>query len=286
MASLLTTEQLLEDRALTPLLEATETGFAADLLARVQRVCRGGKEVSLLVAGMGVQVLLLPFGGGGDAKGEAWRAVLLLVAHRYPKVRKATADALYVHLLTYGEEALPPLPDDGATYLDADGNEAGAAAADPAAALEALNGLLLETPWLDNADAHAKPARAAMLATLGLRPPQRGGGAGGAREAAGAGGGDVRESGGRGGAEFGRSGARRCYSKSGDLLHSLASLEVTEPRTHKYHEIGLVGAESSPRTRRCACKAARGGGGDGGRRRWIRDGGREAEGRGAAAQRD
>ena len=93
LASLLTTEQLLEDRALNPLLEATETGFAADLLARVQRVCRGGKEVSLLVAGMGVQVLLLPF-GGGDAKGEAWRAVLLLVAHRYPKVRKATADAL------------------------------------------------------------------------------------------------------------------------------------------------------------------------------------------------
>ena len=172
LASLLTTEQLLEDRALTPLLEATENGFAADLLARVQRVCRGGKEVSLLVAGMGVQVLLLPF-GGGDAKGEAWRAVLLLVAHRYPKVRKATADALYVHLLTYGEEALPPLPDDGATYLDADGNEAGAAAADPGAALEALNGLLLETPWLDNADAHAKPARAAMLATLGLRPPQQ-----------------------------------------------------------------------------------------------------------------
>ena len=41
------------------------------------------------------------------------------------------------------------------------------------AALEALNGLLLETPWLDNADAHAKPARAAMLATLGLRPPQQ-----------------------------------------------------------------------------------------------------------------
>ena len=152
----MTTEQLLEDRALTPLLEAKENGFAAELLARVQRVVRGGKEVSLLVAGMGVQVLLLPFGGGGEAKGEAWRAVLLLVAHRYPKVRKATAEALYVHLLTYGEEALPPLPDDGATYLDADGNEAGAAAADPAAALEALNGLLLETPWLDNADAHAE----------------------------------------------------------------------------------------------------------------------------------
>ena len=81
---------------------------------------------------MGVQVLLLPFGGGGDAKGGAG-ALLLLVAHRYPKVRKATADQLYVHLLTYGEEALPPPPDDGASFLDADGRpraSAGAAAAD------------------------------------------------------------------------------------------------------------------------------------------------------------
>eukprot|EP00327_Prymnesium_parvum_P043176 CAMPEP_0195647850 /NCGR_PEP_ID=MMETSP0815-20121206/30319_1 /TAXON_ID=97485 /ORGANISM="Prymnesium parvum, Strain Texoma1" /LENGTH=131 /DNA_ID=CAMNT_0040791447 /DNA_START=1 /DNA_END=397 /DNA_ORIENTATION=- len=41
---------------------------------------------------------------------ESLRATLLLLGHRYPKVRKTAADLLYVHFLTYGDPgALAPL---------------------------------------------------------------------------------------------------------------------------------------------------------------------------------
>ena len=166
LASLLTTEQLLEDRALTPLLEAKENGFAADLLARVQRVCRGGKSVAL--DGEMGRMLLLPF---HPATRRARRGAPSSSSSPHTQGAEGDAD-LSTFICSPTARRCRRCPTT-ARYLDADGNEAGAAAADPAAALEALNGLLLETPWLDNADAHAKPARAAMLATLGLRPPQQ-----------------------------------------------------------------------------------------------------------------
>ena len=38
--------------------------------------------------------------------------------------------------------------------------------------LGVLMSLLMETAWLDNLEAHAKPARARLLSVLGLPPPK------------------------------------------------------------------------------------------------------------------
>ena len=39
------------------------------------------------------------------------------------------------------------------------------------ARLELMVGVLIETPWLDNLEQHAKPARIKLLNALGLPPP-------------------------------------------------------------------------------------------------------------------
>ena len=117
-----------------------------------------------------------------------------------PKVRKAAADQLYLHLLTYGDPgplcapplAPPPPPSDVAEAcglvemeleletpppkeVEAATAVATVAAAAPAPVdpgrLDALMSLLLETQWLGGVEQHARPARAAMLELLGLPPP-------------------------------------------------------------------------------------------------------------------
>ena len=79
------------------------------------------------------------------------------------QVRKAAADALYVHFLTYGDPQGLPAPaeaDDGAGV--AEGPERA----------EALQQLLIETPWLASLEENARPARGRILTILGLPPPQ------------------------------------------------------------------------------------------------------------------
>ena len=65
-----------------------------------------------------LQVLLVPY-ADGPLLADLLRSSVLLLAHKYPKVRKAAADQLYLHLLTYGDPgqlcapplaAPPPLP--------------------------------------------------------------------------------------------------------------------------------------------------------------------------------
>lgn len=87
------------------------------------------------------------------------------------KVRKATADLLYVHLITYGDFGeLPPLPvDDSTPGLEEDPPKPMASGD---ARLELLMGVLLETAWLGGLDEQAKPARAKLLEALGLPPPR------------------------------------------------------------------------------------------------------------------
>ena len=57
---------------------------------------------------------------------ESLRAALLLLAHRYPKIRKTAADLIYVHLLTYGDPGpLPPIPDPAEAAAAAEGDKTG-----------------------------------------------------------------------------------------------------------------------------------------------------------------
>jgi hypothetical protein len=127
----------------------------------VRDVSANSKDIATLTVSLGLQVLLLPY-AKGELLAEVMRAVVLLLGHRYPKVRKAAADALYVHFLTYGDpQGLAPA--EAAA-------EAGVAEGPERA--EALQQLLMETPWLGSLEEHARPARGHIIDLLGLPPPQ------------------------------------------------------------------------------------------------------------------
>ena len=114
-------------------------------------------EGALAVVGLAVE----PAGGQPPLD-----RVVLLLGHRFPKVRKSAADLFYVHLLTYGDPGeLEPMPDEESGI-----SEEPMAAGD--ARLEVIMSALLETAWLGSLDQNAKPARAKVLSALGLPPPK------------------------------------------------------------------------------------------------------------------
>ena len=203
---------------------------------------------------------------GGDAKGEAWRAVLLLVAHRYPKVREGDGRRAIrppAHLRRRGAAAAARRRRDVPRRRRQRGGRGGgrsggrARGAERAAARDAVAGQRRR----------ARQARARGDARdAGAPAAAAGGGAGGAREAAGAGGGDVRESGGRGGVlSCGRSPTAEDVTRNFTTYFTARDTEVTEDPTHKYVEhrprrrktrrgrggapaIGAIGGASGART--------------------------------------
>ena len=175
-----TTQALLESRLLEAVLgDGADGDLVTRLIRHVQPASRS-KDVPTLLVALHVLVLLLPRAAGA-ARTDVLRTVVLLLGHRFPKVRKAAADALYVHLITYSDPGeLTPLPAADAPPPGAPSPDAAPPAEPPAeppmeageARLELVMGVLLETAWLDALDAHAKPARAKVLAAYGLPPPR------------------------------------------------------------------------------------------------------------------
>jgi len=163
---------LVESRLLEGALAAHGASLASELLVAIQPASRS-KDVPTLLVALQLLVLLLPH-TSGPRRTEVVRTLVLLLAHRFPKVRKATADQFYVHLLTYGDPGeLEPMPVDDGAPPPADG-EPPLPAAMPAGEprLELLQGVLLETAWLGDLDKDAKPARTKLLEALGLPPPR------------------------------------------------------------------------------------------------------------------
>ena len=175
-----TTQALLESRLLEAVLgDGADGDLVTRLIRHVQPASRS-KDVPTLLVALHVLVLLLPRAAGA-ARTDVLRTVVLLLGHRFPKVRKAAADALYVHLITYSDPGeLTPLLAADAPPPGAPSPDAAPPAEPPAeppmeageARLELVMGVLLETAWLDALDAHAKPARAKVLAAYGLPPPR------------------------------------------------------------------------------------------------------------------
>ena len=196
MAQLLIEAKRLDPLLLAPATPAAEGGasggaaepFGVQLLERVRGVTRGSKDVPTLIVGLSLQVLLLPY-ATGPLLSDLLRSSVLLLAHKYPKVRKAAADQLYLHLLTFGDPgplcappaAVPPpsavAEACGLVEVAPEPESAAEPAPEPEPApvdpgrLDVLMSLLLETPWLGNVEQHARPARATMLDQLGLPPP-------------------------------------------------------------------------------------------------------------------
>ena len=193
-----TTQQLLEMRLLEPALSDDGNGLAAQLIECIKPASRS-KDMPTLTVALSLLILLLPH-ASGVARTDVFRTLLLLLGHRFPKLRKAAADQVYVYFLTYGDPGeLAPLPDvttprqaapeasatlgagtdgtDGAAAPAADSPALDVPATEPPmeageARLEFMTSVLLETAWLEALEAHAKPARAKLLAALGLPPPK------------------------------------------------------------------------------------------------------------------
>ena len=119
---------------------------------------------------LGGQVLLLPSAAGPFLR-ALLRAVLLLLGHRYPRVRKAAADALYVHFLTYGD------PLEGGEVAEGGGGGVGGDGGgngEGEARLVEVERLLTGTAWLADLEAAVRPAQARLLLLFGLDPPRAG----------------------------------------------------------------------------------------------------------------
>lgn len=177
------TEQLLEARVLEPLLtpppgDVRSGAASAPFVGRLHQAMRSAvspstKDIAAIMASLTMQVLLLEH-ARGSLLTELLRAVILLLGHRFPKVRKAAADQLYVHLLTYGDPApAGPAARDGELGAAGEGEIEGeiVAAGGPGRLDECMR-LLTETGWLAHLDEHARPARARMLELFGLPLPQ------------------------------------------------------------------------------------------------------------------
>ena len=115
-------------------------------------------------------LLLLPH-ASGVRRTEVLRTIVLLLGHRFPKVRKATADQLYVHLITFGDLGeLDPIPRADDEELLIEEVDKSMEAGDERH--EFVMSVLMETAWLDDLEGHAKPARAKLLDAYGLPPPK------------------------------------------------------------------------------------------------------------------
>ena len=193
-----TLQHLLESQALEATIAAdvssattTTTTLATRLIACVRPHSRS-KDVPTLIVALALLLLLLPH-SGGQTRTEVVRTLVLLLGHRFPKVRKATADQLYVYLITFGDlgelEPIPPPedapPPSGAAaaaeaeaprIVEVGGDDDAEAQPPPMAAgderHEFIMSVLMETAWLDELEANAKPARAKLIAALGLPPPK------------------------------------------------------------------------------------------------------------------
>ena len=160
-----TVQTLLEARVLDRCVSSLSSPFAAELTEVLRSPLRC-KDLPLLLSAANVQVLLLPYATGATLS-EGLRSLLLLLAHRYPKVRKAVADLLYVHLITYG---VPSLPCGEEVEAGAPAEVEGDGLPVDSSKMDDLMSVLLETPWLDSIDQHARPARAKLLELLHLPP--------------------------------------------------------------------------------------------------------------------
>ena len=147
--SAMKTAALLLENGVFDFMDPSKSSFCHDLLAAAESTMLRTREHSRAIAGMHVCCALTAF--AEPISGKALTSVLLLLAHPYPVVRKATADKLYSALLQYDIEALP---DDSEEIIDE------------------MSDVLLETPWVQCSIATAKESRDSLFAVLGKEAPE------------------------------------------------------------------------------------------------------------------
>ncbi|GLD96045.1 hypothetical protein PINS_up004723 [Pythium insidiosum] len=125
--------------------EAAVKSFAERLYVAVRDEIQRATSIPKLVAGIAVLVGMLPCDTQEETK--VLYALCLFLSHRFPTVRKATAERLYTRLLVHDEI----MRGDDTKY-------------------DAVVDLLSATAW-DGPTSNAKAARNELLGLLGIAPP-------------------------------------------------------------------------------------------------------------------
>lgn len=121
------------------------------LLSRVKQEMQGCKDVKKLLSCLSVIIHLLA--QGDDVRDGAMPAAMILLGHRFPRIRKATAEQLYTKLLLSSDQILGGSGPEGSSQQD-----------------EVLESLSL-TNWDADDLSNVRHARDAICVLLGVNPP-------------------------------------------------------------------------------------------------------------------
>lgn len=98
------TVDLLFGKGVFSYIQTMEPGCALDIMASVKNELKGSKDVVKIMSGINVLAHLASLPGSVGV--EAISELLVLLGHRYPKVRKTCAEQFYLLLVQKGEELL------------------------------------------------------------------------------------------------------------------------------------------------------------------------------------
>lgn len=87
------------------LMKDSDIDFSSKLMAQLRMECRGCRDVQRLVAAVSVALGLIVSDQTRVVKEDVLPFLMIMLAHRYPRVRRWTAEQLYVHLLEGGSAA-------------------------------------------------------------------------------------------------------------------------------------------------------------------------------------
>ena len=90
---------LLSHGVFDSVMKDADINFSSNLIAQLRLECRGCRDVQRLVAAVSVALGLLLSDRTSVVKEDVLPFLMIMLAHRYPRVRRWTAEQLYVHLL-------------------------------------------------------------------------------------------------------------------------------------------------------------------------------------------
>ena len=94
-----TLDVLLSHGVFDSLIKDSDIEFSSKVMAQLRMECRGCRDVQRLVAAVSVALGLLVSDQISVVKEDVLPFLMIMLAHRYPRVRRWTAEQLYVHLL-------------------------------------------------------------------------------------------------------------------------------------------------------------------------------------------
>jgi hypothetical protein len=94
-----TLDVLLSHGVFDSLMNDSDINFSLKLMAQLRMECRGCRDVQRLVAAVSVALGLIVSDETGVVEEDVLPFLMVMLAHRYPRVRRWTAEQLYVHLL-------------------------------------------------------------------------------------------------------------------------------------------------------------------------------------------